>query len=48
VHVAGAIVLAAIVILHVAAALVHALWWRDGVLARMAWKPRAPPLHQKT
>lgn len=37
VHVAAAIVLAALVALHAAAALVHTLWWRDGVLARMWW-----------
>jgi cytochrome b561 len=35
VHVAAAIALAALVALHVAAALIHALRWRDGVLARM-------------
>jgi cytochrome b561 len=39
-HVTAAIALAALIALHAAAALVHALWWRDGVLARMAWKPR--------
>jgi cytochrome b561 len=36
-HVAIAIALAALVALHVAAALVHALRWRDGVLMRM-WR----------
>jgi cytochrome b561 len=35
VHVVAAIVLAALTVLHVAAALVHALWWRDGILVRM-------------
>jgi cytochrome b561 len=35
VHVVAAIALAALVLLHVAAALVHALWWRDRMLARM-------------
>jgi cytochrome b561 len=35
VHVVAAIVLAALAVLHVAAALVHALWWRDGILVRM-------------
>jgi cytochrome b561 len=40
VHVIAALVLAMLVALHVAAALVHALWWRDGILARMWGKPR--------
>jgi cytochrome b561 len=40
VHVMAAVVLAMLVVLHVAAALLHALWWRDGVLLRMSWKPR--------
>jgi cytochrome b561 len=39
-HVVAAIALAVLIVLHAAAALVHALWWRDGVLARMAWRPR--------
>jgi cytochrome b561 len=38
-HAAAAIVLAALVVLHAVAALVHALWWRDSVLARM-WGKR--------
>lgn len=37
-HVAAAVATAGLVALHVAAALVHALWWRDGVLMRM-WRP---------
>jgi cytochrome b561 len=36
-HAAAAILLATLIVLHVAAALVHALWWRDGVLTRM-WR----------
>jgi cytochrome b561 len=40
VHVAAALLLAALIALHVAAAFVHALWWRDGVLVRMWRKPR--------
>jgi cytochrome b561 len=40
VHVVAAIVLAMLVVLHVAAALLHALWWRDGILLRMWRKPR--------
>jgi cytochrome b561 len=39
-HVAAAVVLAALVALHVAAALTHALWWRDRILTRM-WVRRA-------
>jgi cytochrome b561 len=38
VHVAAATALAILVILHVAGALVHGLWWRDRTLARM-WQP---------
>jgi cytochrome b561 len=37
IHVASAIVLASLVTLHVAAALVHALLWRDRTLVRM-WR----------
>ncbi|HYA07323.1 MAG TPA: cytochrome b/b6 domain-containing protein [Xanthobacteraceae bacterium] len=40
VHVAAAILLAALIVLHVAAALAHALIWRDRTLARM-WSKRA-------
>jgi cytochrome b561 len=40
VHVIAAIVLAMLVVLHVVAALFHALWWRDGILLRMWRKPR--------
>jgi cytochrome b561 len=36
-HVAAAVALAALVVLHIAAALVHGLWWRDGILMRM-WR----------
>jgi cytochrome b561 len=35
VHVAAAILLAALVALHVAAALIHAVYWRDRILQRM-------------
>jgi cytochrome b561 len=35
VHVVAAIALASLIVLHVAAALAHALWWRDGIPARM-------------
>jgi cytochrome b561 len=34
-HLAAAIVLTALVALHIAAALAHALWWRDRILTRM-------------
>jgi cytochrome b561 len=34
-HVTAAIALTTLIVQHVAAALVHALWWRDGVLLRM-------------
>lgn len=40
VHVTAAISLAALIVLHVAAALLHALWWRDGTMLRM-WR-RSP------
>jgi cytochrome b561 len=39
VHVAAAIALAILIVLHSAAALVHALWWRDRTLMRMWRKP---------
>jgi cytochrome b561 len=39
-HAAAAIAMTALIAVHAAAALVHALWWRDGVLARMCWKRR--------
>jgi cytochrome b561 len=39
VHVAAAIALAILIVLHGAAALVHALWWRDRTLMRMWRKP---------
>jgi cytochrome b561 len=35
VHVAAAILLAGLVVLHIAAALVHALCWRDRTMRRM-------------
>jgi cytochrome b561 len=38
-HAAAAIVLAFLVAVHIAAAMVHALWWRDGTMARM-WTSR--------
>ncbi len=43
VHVVAAIGLAVLIVLHVAAALAHALWWRDRTLVRM-WRSgaRAP------
>ena len=37
IHVASALALASLIVLHVAAALVHALLWRDRTLARM-WR----------
>jgi cytochrome b561 len=40
VHVAMAILLAALIVVHIAAALVHALVWRDRTLARMWRTPR--------
>jgi cytochrome b561 len=36
-HAAAAVALAALIVLHVAAALIHSLWWRDRVLMRM-WR----------
>jgi len=41
IHVVSAIFLASLVVLHVAAAIVHALWWQDRTLARMWWR-RSP------
>jgi cytochrome b561 len=38
-HVVLAIVLTALIALHVAAAAIHALIWRDQTLRRMWWKP---------
>jgi cytochrome b561 len=35
VHVVAAILLAGLVVLHVVAALVHALYWRDSTVRRM-------------
>ena len=40
VHVAAAISLAIFIVLHVTAALLHALWWRDRTLVRMWRKTR--------
>ncbi len=40
-HVALAILLAALIVLHIAAALVHALIWGDRTLVRMWWQRRA-------
>ena len=37
IHVAVAVALAMLVIFHVAAALIHALWWRDRTMMRM-WR----------
>jgi cytochrome b561 len=46
VHVMAAILLAALVVLHVAAALVHALYWRDRTLRRMGgWQERGNGCH---
>jgi cytochrome b561 len=42
VHVTAAILLSVLVVLHVAAALAHALWWRDRTLLRMWGTPRLP------
>ncbi|HEY1746059.1 MAG TPA: cytochrome b [Xanthobacteraceae bacterium] len=39
IHLASAIALAALIAVHVAAALIHALLWRDQTLARMFWRP---------
>ena len=36
-HAASAIALATLIAGHASAALVHALWWRDGTLARMTF-----------
>jgi cytochrome b561 len=40
VHITAAISLGALIVLHVAAALFHALWWRDATMVRM-WR-RSP------
>jgi cytochrome b561 len=40
-HVVLGSLLASLIVLHIGAALVHALRWRDQTLARMLWKPRA-------
>lgn len=40
VHVMAAVSLGVLIILHIAAALVHALWWRDRTMVRMWWKIR--------
>ena len=45
IHVTAAILLATLIALHVAAALLHALWWRDGTMLRM-W-PRSPLLAKR-
>ena len=42
VHVASAVLLAALIVLHVAAAVVHVLFWRDRTLKRMLWEQRSP------
>jgi cytochrome b561 len=41
VHVASAVSLAILIALHVAAALVHAMWWRDRTMVRMWRKSRS-------
>jgi cytochrome b561 len=50
IHVASAVAIAVLIAVHVAAALVHTMWWRDRTLARILWQPphgrhvkRAPP-----
>jgi cytochrome b561 len=40
IHVVSAILLAALIVLHVAGALVHAALWRDRTLVQMWWKRR--------
>jgi cytochrome b561 len=40
IHVASAIALASLIALHVAAALVHSLLWRDHTVRRMWWESR--------
>jgi cytochrome b561 len=40
VHVAAALSLTVLIVLHVVAALVHAFWWRDRTMRRMGWKSR--------
>jgi cytochrome b561 len=37
IHVATAIMLAALIVVHIGAALAHALFWRDRTLKRMSW-----------
>jgi cytochrome b561 len=40
VHCVSAISLAILIVVHVAAALVHTLWWRDRTMVQMWWKTR--------
>jgi cytochrome b561 len=44
IHVAAAFSLATLIILHVTAAIAHALWWRDRTVARM-WRKDEKHLH---
>jgi cytochrome b561 len=39
IHVASAIAIVALIAVHVAAALIHTLLWRDRTLARILWQP---------
>jgi cytochrome b561 len=43
VHLAAAFSLGLFIILHIAAALVHVLWWRDRTMVRMWWNIRFRP-----
>jgi len=47
IHVGLAIVLAGLIALHLGAALLHALWWRDRTLARM-WRARRAERHARS
>jgi cytochrome b561 len=38
-HVTSAVSLAVLIVLHIGAALVHELWWRDHIMARIWHKP---------
>ncbi len=42
IHVVSAIFLASLVVLHIAAAIIHAVLWQDRTLVRMWWR-RSPP-----
>jgi cytochrome b561 len=42
IHVSAAVLLAALIVLHIGAAFAHALFWRDRTVKRMLWERRSP------